>query len=522
MRTRWLVAVGMICVTRASEAAPDDPGPAAEVVAGAPKIDLPAVPVFEVPAIEGGVHDVRELRVAGRPLLGTSLKVKGYVTWVYDCATALAKPGRTSVQIQQAIDANPALCERPKFYLGASRGAAAERSVWVVDVPRPPNKLERERLPKADLAKWPVVPKIAVGDYVVVTGSWVMQSPHAEANSDGLLVFASAEQAKPSAAQAAPIAAAVPTSPALPVLKAPPRKAVDPKVRAASVKHVNTCNKGLVDRNYDDAVAECTAALTAWDGNHLAWWGIVNAHLARGDWAKAKEAVLHAVELKPDQPMYQMMLGLALYESTVQEAREAQAKRAGRKVGQVTADLSAVSFDPAIEALRQAIKLNANLWRAHYYLGRIHRDHGEAKQAAEELTKAIAGNPREANPYVALVELYRRWDYTDQAIAVASQGTANVGGDPADLWYVLGMGYDDKRDDAKAIEAFTNAIKARPDHAKAKFQRGQAYVRQKDFANGKRDLEEFLKSTSVENELAKVQANRMLMDIAAQPASKKP
>src|SRR5262249_28084208 len=122
--------------------------------------------------------------------------------------------------------------------------------------------------------------------------------------------------------------------------------------------------------------------------------------------------------------------------------------------------------------------------------------------------------------YVALGELYRRWDYSDQAIQVASQGTVNVP-DPnevADIWYVLGMGYDDKRMDDKAIEAFDKAIESKKDHHKAKFQRGQADFRKGDFTHAKRDLEEFSKSGGASLEFAKQQATKMLMDIAAKTA----
>ena len=49
------------------------------------------------------------------------------------------------------------------------------------------------------------------------------------------------------------------------------------------------------------------------------------------------------------------------------------------------------------------------------------------KEAADEFTKAIQDNPREQGPYVALSELYRKWDYTDQAIQVASCDVHSAG-----------------------------------------------------------------------------------------------
>src|SRR5665647_2345469 len=169
MRSRWFVIATMMWATAAVAAPGDLPGPAHDIGTGA-KVDAPAVPAFEIAGAEPGFHSVPELFFLGKPLLGTEVKVKGYITWIYDCAKAT---GRT----QQQLDADPTVCARPRFYLGARKGGAVEQSMWVVDVPRPPNKLERERLPKADLAKWPAVPRLAVGDYVAVAATFDLKSP---------------------------------------------------------------------------------------------------------------------------------------------------------------------------------------------------------------------------------------------------------------------------------------------------------------------------------------------------------
>src|SRR5690606_41555890 len=43
------------------------------------------------------------------------------------------------------------------------------------------------------------------------------------------------------------------------------------------------------------------------------------------------------------------------------------------------------------------------------------------KEAATEFSKALQAGPRQPGPYVALGELYRKWDYTDEAIKVTSR-----------------------------------------------------------------------------------------------------
>jgi Tfp pilus assembly protein PilF len=85
----------------------------------------------------------------------------------------------------------------------------------------------------------------------------------------------------------------------------------------------------------------------------------------------------------------------------------------------------------------------------------------------------------------------------------------------SDIWYEVGMGYSDKRFHDRAIEAFTKAIEARRDNQKARFQRGQTYFRKGDYANAKRDLEDFSKAGGPSVEFPKQQASKMLIDIAA-------
>ena len=180
-------------------------GPEAEVKKADVKMNLPAVPDFALPAANAdGSHSVKEMRVKGKKLFDSEITVKGVVTWAYDCPTALRQPGMDEKAVQKVIDEDPTKCERAKFYVGDAADTPAEKSMWVVDLPRPYNKLELDRIKKADrnLQMYPdrcepgekdpkkaICPPYAVGDQVEVTGSWKMASPHSERNSDGLLVY---------------------------------------------------------------------------------------------------------------------------------------------------------------------------------------------------------------------------------------------------------------------------------------------------------------------------------------------
>lgn len=289
------------------------------------------------------------------------------------------------------------------------------------------------------------------------------------------------------------------------------------KSRNESVKLSNAGTKAYGQKQFETAIDSYRKATEAWKENHVAWYGLAGAYIGRNEWAKAADAMQNAVQVAEDQAMYQMVYGYTLYEKAIAQAREDQARRENKKPEEVQPDLTAVNFEKSRQYLQKAVELNSELWRAHYYLGRIYRDTDKPKEAAEALTKALSFAPTQPGPWVALGELYRKWDYTDQAIQIASQGAAIVPGDNevSDIWYVVGMGYDDKRLDDKAIEAFDKAIESKSDNQKAKFQRGQAYFRKGDFTKAKKDLEEFAKAGGASVEFAKQQASKMLLDIAA-------
>jgi hypothetical protein len=178
-------------------------GPESEVRKSDVKLDVPKVPkdFGELPASA----PVKALRVNGKKLLQTEVTVKGYVTWAYDCLTAIQQPDEEKKDAQERIEKDPTICERAKFFVGDTKETPAEKSIWVVDVPRPYNKIELKRIKKEDrnLQNYPLLcqvdekdkkkpsacPIYELGDEVEITGTWSLASPHSERNSEGLLVY---------------------------------------------------------------------------------------------------------------------------------------------------------------------------------------------------------------------------------------------------------------------------------------------------------------------------------------------
>jgi tetratricopeptide (TPR) repeat protein len=293
------------------------------------------------------------------------------------------------------------------------------------------------------------------------------------------------------------------------------------KARQESIDLARTGDESLKKKEFEEADNFCKQAVDKFRDNQTAWWCLGRAKKGKSDWAGAADAFEQAVRLDDKNAMYHMWLGISLYEKAIANARRDIAARESKTPDQVIIDFSTINSDQPIQQLQQAVTLNADLYEAHYQLGRIFRNLDKSKEAADSLTKAIMLNPRKGEPYVALSELYMRWDYVDQAIQVAAAGAGVVQQpvDQAKLEYELGLAYYSKRLDDKAIEAFTKALASKKDMRPATFQRGAAYFRKGNFADAKKDLEDFTKNGG-SSEFEKNQASKMLLDILA--ASSKP
>jgi len=422
------------------------------------KVALPSVPTFELVAPFAGAISPREV-VLKRPI-GKDVMVAGYVVAVYRCPV---------------IDTDPTKCERPKLWLGDSKTTAKDNALWIVDVPRPPNKLERERLPKEDLAHWPEVPKVAVGDFVVVRGKFDLASAHGERNSEGLVSFASVTKPSPPNGLKR-VAVADEPEPVLAPLPPPP-----PAKPAPMSQEQRDANLALGMRRIDDAIAGYRKVIAKEPDRDLAYYGLGGALAMKKQWSEARAAFAKAVALRPDGVMYQLYLGEAASESG--------------------------DADGAREPLLRAYQAEPRLWRAAYYLGRVARDRGHPHAAAVYFGKAIAAQPIEFAPYVALAELYRRWGFTDHAAAVAGEGLKHVVDGQSQLFFALGRAYQDGRAYAKAIEAFTTAGTPR-----ALFERGEVKRVQGDKAGAKRDYEEVVAKANDDADLVQL-ANQALVEL---------
>lgn len=519
-----------------------------QVVSADPQIDpttrslvLPPIPSFDLPppAADGTISP-RELMISGRRILDREITIKGVVTFAYDCVKANLGPGVTEKQVRARIEQDPTLCERPKFYLGDTASTAPDRSVWVVDVPRPFNALELERIKPADRRDFPgkcepnekdparrICPPYKVGDRIEVTGTWKLASPHDERNSDGLLVYGwmknttqgwTSPGTRPPTSTA-PVARTRPAwlSAPLPPIAAPPAKAkLERSVQAASTKLVNEGTIAYGQRQWDTAIERYTKAIDTWPENTTALHGLTNAYAQKKQWDRAADVARRAVAVEPTTAVFRLTYGHALYEAAIARAREDLAARTNTRPGEVELDFSTLDLSKALPELRIAAKLQPGLWRAHYLIAKIHGFADDPKTAAVSYDRALRSGPVDPAPWIATIELYRRWGHLDEAARIAELGAGVVvhPDDRADLWFEHGLVHDDRGDLDQAIASYDRALADRPRHVRALFVRGQAHVKRRDLARAKPDLEAFLALASPDDPLVP-QAKRWLAELAS-------
>lgn len=259
------------------------------------------------------------------------------------------------------------------------------------------------------------------------------------------------------------------------------------------------------------AIAKLGLAIELAPGNHTAWYYLGHAQARSERYDEAASSFAQAVALSDDGAMYHLWHGISLYKALAAEA----------KVRTGTDDVNALALgdelQPAADELEAALARNPGLFRAYYYLGRIRRHQADAAGAAEAFASAITHGPREIDPYIALGELYRRWDYPSEALQVLRQGALTARGGPtalAELRFALGMACDALGDDPCAIEAFTASLDHDDSLHKARYQRGISYFRIKDDARAKEDLEQFLDKVGDHGDIAIAVARQTLAAIA--------
>jgi hypothetical protein len=210
------LALGLSFLGACTASAGSSGGPKPEVAETEIKLDLPPAPDFKEPVpYPDGSHSITEMRLKGTRFIDQAVKVTGFVVFQYDLKACARELGEKKVKQdpklcegkkdivdcanklgEKAVVDTPDQCERPYFYLADNANASLEKSLWVVEVPRPLRDDEKrdQQLVEA-FKKGPPPPSLTLGQRVTVAGTWSIKSPSGFGNSDGLLVYAGSNPA---------------------------------------------------------------------------------------------------------------------------------------------------------------------------------------------------------------------------------------------------------------------------------------------------------------------------------------
>ena len=257
-------------------------------------------------------------------------------------------------------------------------------------------------------------------------------------------------------------------------------------------------------RRRSSSGARTTSPGTAWAG----------AYASSGDWDKAADAF--AATRSSSRPSSRCTRCGTASRSTRRRsssAREDQARKREQEArGGRAAISSSVNFEKPQQHLQEAIKLNTDLWRAHYYLGRIYRDAGQAEggrrgvhQGARRRTRASRGRTsRSASSIASGTTPTRRSRSRSRARRTCPGAERGVGH--------LVRARHGLRRQAQRRQGDRGVHQGDRDQARTTTRRSSSAVRRTSaratMTNAKRDLEEFSKSGGASLEFAKQQAQQ--------------
>ena len=129
----------------------------------------------------------------------------------------------------------------------------------------------------------------------------------------------------------------------------------------------------------------------------------------------------------------------------------------------------------AIEAFKQAIRINPDYAEIHYNLGVAHGKSGMYKEAIEAYKQAIRINPDYSDAHTNLGVSYGRKGMYKEAIESYKQAI-KTNYENANVYINLGVAYGKSGMYKEAIDALSQAIKVNPDNAEAHYNLGFAYL----------------------------------------------
>lgn len=231
------------------------------------------------------------------------------------------------------------------------------------------------------------------------------------------------------------------------------------------------------------------------DDNDNAWYnlGLVRTELKK--WDAAVEAFQGAVKMRGENGKYQYHLGRAYLRTEPPNNQLAQ------------------------QHFEKATELNPKNFKALFFLGKVYAARGKVKEAAEVWTRSASIAPSNfSRSFDELAQLYIRWDFLDEAVAVLNTGVERVTGakEKAALYFHMGLAQQKQGKPEAAIDSYSKALSAHAGNKNARLQRGMVYAKLKEKEKAIADLEAFVNGGGNGDAYYKAAANQRLFEMMAQ------
>ena len=220
----------------------------------------------------------------------------------------------------------------------------------------------------------------------------------------------------------------------------------------------------------DGAASLLGAVLKAEPGNPEANFWMARVHAKRNDYSLAQDSIRAAIDRAPTRAPYHYELGLILRAAgKPPEAVEAwkQAVKldpgyadAWEAMGQVYLD--AARYREATAAFEAALKADPARARVHALIGDAQSQAGRWKEAIASYGAALKADPNLTGVYYRLGRAYSEMGQYDKAIGFYQRGLASKP-DDAQGWYHLGYALKERGKKREAVDAFKNYLAKAPE-----------------------------------------------------------
>lgn len=165
---------------------------------------------------------------------------------------------------------------------------------------------------------------------------------------------------------------------------------VDARVPAAAREAFNSGRTALTKKSYREAVGHFERAVFAHTNFFEAQLLLGIAFMDLKEWENAEMALLHAVEIKPDNGNAKVYLGEVYW----RQKRHSEAE----------------------QMLREGLKLDEKSWHGHFTLGRLYWDMGEVAKAGGPIGKTLQLRPELAEAHLLAGNILLRVNQRERAL----------------------------------------------------------------------------------------------------------